>query len=189
LSLDRTLDRIEEKWPVIAAGIGIAVLCLAIFVALGLPWGIAEYASLPLLFGLALALKYPGRYSSVGGADVDTVMAIIVTAAKGPWTGFGFLLALATIGRKISLESPQDTAITIGAHMPIVIAASMAGIGPQDLVLKTMAIAIGSLLLLAPLRAMAGAPPRNVAIGAGIKVIWSYAFLSAFGAKILELLG
>ena len=189
MSLDETLDKIEEKWPLIAAAVLALVLGLSAYIAKNASFGMADGMTIAILFGISLLLKYPGRYSSVGGTDVDTVMAIIITAAKGPFIGFGFLLALAIIGREISLESPQDTAITIGAHVPIVIVASMAGIGAEDLVLKTMAIVIGSLFILAPLRVMAGAPPRNAAIGAVIKIIWSYAFLRAFGSGILGLLG
>ncbi len=185
---NRALDYIVEHWK-----IAFALLMLAAAAGMGLfayeYAGYLEKIGIFLgLFMLGLALKYPGRYTTAGGTDVDTVLIILVSAGMGVKYGLLFALAFIPLGRRISLESPQEALFSLAMHSALSMLTGFFSATPENIVIFVMAFVLLSVLIAGPVLYYAGHPPQPLAIGIIVKVVWAYVFMGAFGVQIFELL-
>jgi len=186
--MEKILDYITEHWPIVFAGLWLAVSAGVGMIEYSYAGEIGKIGVFLGLFAIGLALKYPGRYTNAGGTDIDTVLIILVSAGLGMHYGLLFALAFIPIGGKISIESPQETLFSLILHSGLAALTGYFTATPENIILYVMAFVLLSAIVAGPVLYYTGHPLQPLAIGIIIKIVWAFVFMRAFGAQIFELL-
>jgi len=183
------LDKLTEKWKLVAGILLIAGLGIAGFLAVEIGGALKIIGTLIALVIFALLMKFPEAFSSVGGTDVEMPLAVIIAATQGFWVALAFILTVSIIGSRLINEAPQYTVASIGIFSSAAFLTRFVPINEGNVVVVAILFIIVGFIMGAPIYLSMGNPIQTLVLYCFVNIVWNYVFLSNFSHYFLPALG